>query len=80
VLANEAAASGLVAYQRIDSNVDPGGLSSVRYPSQWLVMARQAQALEGLPQTPGWERLEGRRGAAVWTDDFSNVLSVTRLR
>jgi spermidine synthase len=80
VLANEAAASGLVAYQRIDSNVDPGGLSSVRYPSQWLVMARQAQALEGLPQTAGWERLEGRRGAAVWTDDFSNVLSVTRLR
>jgi hypothetical protein len=80
VLGNQAAAAGLVAYQRIDASVDPGGPASARYPSHWLVMSNGPEALGTLPQAAHWERVRGSRSGPLWTDDLSDVLSVTRLR
>lgn len=47
-------------------------------PSHWVVMAQQSAAFDSLTQYPLWRRLEGRADAFVWTDDFSNILSVLR--
>jgi len=43
-------------------------------PSQWVVMARSAPEISNLTINSQWVRLNGRRGARVWSDDFSNIL------
>jgi len=44
----------------------------------WTVMARRAEDLGGLLNNPGWRRLDGRAQAEIWTDDYSNILSVLK--
>ena len=44
-----------------------------RYPSLWVVMARSDAALGTIPSDSRWAKLQGD---IVWTDDFSNILSL----
>jgi len=43
-------------------------------PSQWVVMARSAAEISNLSINTQWQRLNGKQGARVWSDDFSNIL------
>ncbi|HSE15666.1 MAG TPA: fused MFS/spermidine synthase [Pyrinomonadaceae bacterium] len=63
--------AGLVAYIRRDVNRDVVG----RYPSVWVVMARNDGALGAIVTDNRWERVQGD---TVWTDDFSNILSLLK--
>jgi hypothetical protein len=45
-------------------------------PSHWVVMARQAKDIATLTRDPRWLPVIGRAKAEVWTDDFSNIMSV----
>jgi hypothetical protein len=47
-------------------------------PSQWVVMARSAPEISNLSINTQWERLNGRKGARVWSDDFSNIVRAIR--
>jgi hypothetical protein len=47
-------------------------------PSEWLVMAQHSPAFDSLARDRRWRVVEAGDGAGVWTDDFSNVLSVLR--
>jgi spermidine synthase len=47
-------------------------------PSQWVVMARSAPEISNLSINSQWQRLNGRKGARVWSDDFSNILRAIR--
>jgi hypothetical protein len=42
-------------------------------PSQWVVMARSAPEISYLSINSQWKQLNGRKGARVWSDDFSNI-------
>ncbi len=42
-------------------------------PSQWVVMARSAPEISYLSINSQWKPLSGRKGARVWSDDFSNI-------
>lgn len=44
-----------------------------RYQSVWVVMARSDAVLGTIPSDSHWTKL---KGDIVWTDDFSNILSV----
>jgi spermidine synthase len=46
-----------------------------RYPSVWVVMARNDSALGTIASDARWRRVEGDM---VWTDDFSNILSLLK--
>jgi hypothetical protein len=50
--------------------------------SIWVVMARRQDDLSGLIADTNshaqWLRVQGRPGARVWTDDYSNLLSVIK--
>lgn len=46
-----------------------------RYPSVWVVMARNDSALGPIANDSRWQRVEGD---IVWTDDFSNILSLLK--
>jgi spermidine synthase len=43
-------------------------------PSQWVVMARSSPDISYLSINSQWKRLDGKKGARVWSDDFSNIV------
>jgi hypothetical protein len=75
VLANLAADAGMAAYERDDLNA---GRAEGRAPSRWIVMAQQPGDLATLPAAAGWDRLAPDPSKRIWTDQYSNVLSVLR--
>ncbi|HEX8455810.1 MAG TPA: fused MFS/spermidine synthase [Pyrinomonadaceae bacterium] len=54
----------------------PGG----KEPSQWVVLARKGEDLQTLATDARWQKLEGQPGRPVWTDDFSNIVSIFKWR
>lgn len=48
-------------------------------PSQWVVMARSPEEISYLSINTQWQRLTGRKGARVWSDDFSNILRAFKI-
>ena len=79
VLSGEAANLSLVVYQRTDTEVTTEQAAAGKFPSAWLVMAPAEANLGGIPIQPGWRVLHADPHAPVWTDDFSDVLTVTQL-
>lgn len=69
LLAGLARRAGLSAFIRNDV----GNMSTAKFPSVWVVMARDDAALGKIPSDSRWARLQGDK---FWTDDFSNILSV----
>lgn len=80
VLAALARDAGLVGLTEDNNIVTRAEAALGKTGSQWVVMARTAADLGVLAADPRWQPLQGRPGAAVWTDDFSSVVSVLRLR
>ena len=63
--------AGLSAFIRKDEERNVVG----RYPSVWVVMARTDAALGTIVDDDRWRRVQGDM---VWTDDFSNILSLLK--
>ncbi len=63
--------AGLSSFIRKDDERNVSG----RYPSVWVVVARTDSALGTIAKDARWRRLEGD---VVWTDDFSNILSLLK--
>ena len=63
--------AGLSAFIRRDG----GGIVPGKYGSLWVVMARNDAALGTIVDDLNWERPQGD---VVWTDDFSNILSLLK--
>lgn len=79
VLANLAADAGLVCWIQKDLGPqDAAGGQSGKSPSVWVVMTRTPAALAPLAASPRWETARPRPSLGVWTDDFSNLVSVLR--
>lgn len=53
---------------------------SGKEPSQWVVLARRAEDLATLAADTRWQTLAGRPDRAVWSDDFSNIVSIFKWR
>ncbi len=76
VLANLARDMGLVFLVQDDLKISEVEVNSGKEASTWVVMARKPSDLSRLAQDPRWKPLAVWPVAAVWTDDFSNILSV----
>lgn len=59
---------------------DDLGPSSIKDkdPSQWVVMARSPAEISNLSINSQWKKLNGREGARVWSDEFSNIVRAIR--
>jgi hypothetical protein len=75
VLADLARDAGLHCYSRNDLNLDDDERAEGKSPSQWVVLVRQPEHFGAL-RTRMWDRLPGREGVTVWTDQFSNLLTI----
>jgi len=78
VIANLAAALGLEAYVQDEVDISEEETKRGKMPSTWVVAARSAKTLDPIVRDGSWRRCVQRQGAALWTDQFSNVLSVMR--
>jgi hypothetical protein len=76
VLTRLAAAHGLVALRRGDPPTKV--VTDGRIPSEWMVMARTGDQLGPLAHDPKWQTPAVSASTPLWTDDFSNILSVLR--
>jgi hypothetical protein len=45
-------------------------------PSRWIMLGRSEKAVQRFLKDSRWQRLDGRLGGELWTDDFSDVLKV----
>jgi len=73
-----AAERGLAALQQIESG--GAGWPEGKSASHWIALARGDADLGALSRDERWTRLDPSPSAPLWTDDFSNILSVLRLR
>jgi hypothetical protein len=79
VVAKTALAEGMVSAYHDDSFVDEELALQGKTASQWMVVARTWEDLRPiLHSNPAWEKLTAPDGP-VWSDDFSNLLSVFEL-
>ncbi len=77
VLANLAADAGLVCrYQ--DYQVNETEQATYGSRSTWVVMARSQEDLGGLAQDERWTQPNPDPRVGLWTDEYSNILSVFR--
>jgi hypothetical protein len=70
---------GLVVYDRIDVNITPQEAANGKQRSEWMVFARDGRDAGSLPTSSGWIQPTSTAADPVWTDDYSNLLSVLRL-
>jgi hypothetical protein len=49
-----------------------------KIPSEWMVMARTRDELGPLGRDAKWQTPLVAASTPLWTDDFSNILSVLR--
>ena len=80
VFANLARDAQLVSLVRDDTALSNDELVLGKAPSVWLVMARRADDIAKLSADQLWRPARNDRAAAVWSDDFSSLLSVFRWR
>lgn len=78
VLGDLAAAAGMSSLMQID--VDRAGeeVKSYKLPSQWVLIAPSEADLAPFAADKRWQATRRTAEGTVWTDDFSNVLSVLR--
>jgi hypothetical protein len=78
VVARLAASQEFVALQQLEQ--PKVGWPEAKNPSNWVVMAPSRADLGALTSDPRWSPLTPSASAPLWTDDFSNILSVLAVR
>jgi spermidine synthase len=73
-----AAADGLVCFSRTDLAVSQEDKENGKRESQYVVMARKTDDLGDLAKNASWHPVGSSNKDRVWTDDYSNILSVLR--
>jgi spermidine synthase len=76
VLGDLARDANLICLVRDDMELSEAYKKAKKAPSTWAIMARPASDLAKLTHDDRWKPLSGRVKARLWTDDFSNILSV----
>lgn len=77
VLGRLAQAQGLSAlWQREPATA--GSLADGKFPSEWMVLARDPADFGALARDPRWIPPVVQAATPLWSDDFSNILSVLR--
>ena len=79
LLGNLADDARLACLARDDLRISEKDVREGKFGSQFLVMARRPADFAELAALPGWEVVYRRPGIPVWTDQFSNILSVLGL-
>jgi hypothetical protein len=77
VVAGSVEAAGLTAYFRHDTDVGAAAPGD-KQVSEWIVAAPDPAAVAELASDPRWVPVDRLDRRVVWTDDFSDILSVLK--
>jgi len=80
VVANLANDAHMVCFNRDDLAISPTETAQGKEASQWVVLARAKGDLGVLPSDQRWHPLPVRASFGLWTDDFSNIISLLKWR
>jgi hypothetical protein len=80
VVANLANDARLVCLNRDDLAISATELAEGKDASQWVILARAKEDLGTLPSDQRWQPLPARTSFGLWTDDFSNIISLFKWR
>jgi len=80
VVGNLAHDASLAALVQVDTTISGAEKEQGKYPSVWVIVARHAVDLLPLKSNERWKELQSAPELPLWTDDFSNILSVMRRR
>ena len=80
VVGRLAAELGLVCLSRADLAVSRKDQARGKLPSHYVAMARRREDLGSLAENPLWKPVTARADTPVWTDQYSNILSLFRWR
>ena len=78
VLLDLARDASLISRVRDEGEVDATEKANGKEPSQWVIMVRRQAELGKIARDSRWVQLRGNPERRVWTDDFSNLLSIFR--
>jgi len=70
----------LTALIQDDFELRPEDMAEGKTPSRWILLSRDSRGVQNFAASPRWQRLDGRLGGDLWTDEFSDVLKVLRWR
>ena len=70
--------AGLVCLIGDDTNVTQAQIDAGKFPSKWIVMARSKADLGEIGNDARWAAVPVPPGAKVWTDDYSNLLTIIK--
>jgi hypothetical protein len=70
--------AGLVCLMDRDDPIPQAQKDAGKFASEWLVMARSPADLGPLATDPRWKPVTVNPGTKVWTDDYSNLLSIIK--
>jgi hypothetical protein len=76
VLGRLAVAHGLTSLEQVDNVIGSEVSADGKTASDWVVMARSPHDLEPLTSDPRWSAPRVQESTPLWTDGFSNILSV----
>jgi hypothetical protein len=76
ILGNLADHMNLVCLVQDDMDLSDAEKKAKKAPSTWAVMARRSPDLDRLAADHRWRPLSGTPKSRLWTDDFSNIVSV----
>ncbi len=74
VVGRIAAEAGLIARVRNDPSDDASGKTA----STWIILAKEDAHFGSLAKSDQWHILDGFTWNPVWTDDYSNLMSILR--
>jgi len=80
VLGDLAQDAGLSCLMNDEAHVSEDETREGKFTSTWVVMACHSNDLETLESDPRWRDLRPVPGSRVWTDDFSNIVSILRFK
>ena len=80
VLAVLARDAGLLCLGSDDAVVSADDSREGKFASWWVVMVPSATDADALAANGDWKILAPAPGAQVWTDDYSNIVSILRFR
>jgi spermidine synthase len=69
---------GAAALVQVDEPPDTVTEETYRYGSEWIIMAHRAVDLRAISRNRRWMQIPDDPRAPLWTDDFSNIVSVFR--
>jgi hypothetical protein len=76
ILGNLANHMNLVCLVQDDMELSEAEKKAKKAPSTWVVMARRCSDLDRLAADDRWKPLSNTPKSRLWTDDFSNIVSV----